>query len=246
MANRASGAFKMVGWMNRLRRGVSVMFGRFNRIMKPWVLTVDYLTLHWKREPYVYSDGDFGRNSTLELVAREISDHNVEGAVAELGVYRGNFAKVINKAFPERKLYLFDTFEGFDSNELKGDKEMGFSTEDFAFTDTNVEIVMKKMTFPENIIVKKGFFPETAKDVDERFAFVSIDVDLYDPILAGLKFFYERLNDGGYIFVHDYQCSHYLGVKVAVHEFCKENNIPFVPISDVSGTVVIAKPISEA
>jgi O-methyltransferase len=51
--------------------------------------------------------------SSLELVAHEIYENNVIGEVAELGVYRGDFASIINALFPDRKLYLFDTFRGF-------------------------------------------------------------------------------------------------------------------------------------
>lgn len=45
-------------------------------------------------------------------------NNSIEGSVAEAGVYQGNFSAVINKCFPTRKLYLFDTFEGFDSKEI--------------------------------------------------------------------------------------------------------------------------------
>lgn len=43
-----------------------------------------------------------------------IYSNNISGCVAEVGVFQGEFASVINKNFPDRKLYLFDTFEGFD------------------------------------------------------------------------------------------------------------------------------------
>ena len=56
------------------------------------------------------------------------------------------------------------------------------------------------MAHPDNCIVKQGFFPETATDVEDTFCFVSIDTDLYEPIYQGLKFFYPKLEKGGYIF----------------------------------------------
>ena len=62
------------------------------------------------------------RISTLELVAQEIYDNNVPGSIAEVGVYKGQFAKYMNEVFPEKTLYLFDTFEGFPSvheNDIK-------------------------------------------------------------------------------------------------------------------------------
>ena len=72
-------------------------------------------------------EGEYIRASSLELVAREIDGNAVPGAVAELGVYRGEFARLINRAFPRRKLYLFDTFEGFDESDLKEDRASNLS-----------------------------------------------------------------------------------------------------------------------
>ena len=51
------------------------------------------------------------------------------------------------------------------------------------------------MKFGDNCIVKRGVFPESAEGcTEERFAFVSIDADLYNPIYEGLNFFYPRLS----------------------------------------------------
>ena len=54
---------------------------------------------------------DYVRLATLELLCRRLE--HVPGAAAELGVYRGFFARCINHLLPDRKLYLFDSFEGF-------------------------------------------------------------------------------------------------------------------------------------
>lgn len=165
-----------------------------------------------------------------------IKERNVLGDMAEVGVYTGEFAKLFNRYLPERRLYLFDTFEGFDSSrdEIEDrDKKI--------FKDTSVELVLSKMKTPENCIVRKGYFPDTAKGVDGAFSLVSLDCDLYNPILAGLTFFYPRLSRGGYIFVHDFGSNHYRGVKRAVYQYCDENSIPIVPIADRCASVIISK-----
>src|SRR5450432_2764856 len=141
------------------------------------------------------------RLSTLELVSYEINKKNLNGNVAELGVYKGKFAKYINLYFKDRNLYLFDTFEGFDERDISQEKKKGFSSGSQNFSDTSVASVLKLMPFPEKCIPIKGFFPDSAKDIDDQFVFVSIDADLYEPIYKGLKFFYENLIKGGYIFI---------------------------------------------
>ena len=184
---------------------------------------------------------DYIRLATLELIANEINSKQIPGAVAELGVYKGKFARYINKYFPERELYLFDTFEGFNKADISTEVEKGFSYGDQDFSNTSVDQVLKLMPFSEKCIIRKGFFPETAKGLEENFVFVSIDTDLYDPIYNGLNYFYPLLKKGGYIFVHDYNNDAYKGAKEAVERFCKENNINKVPLPDSCGTAVICK-----
>ena len=53
------------------------------------------------------------RRQFVRNLAAVFEEEHIEGACAEAGVFEGDFAKYINLYFPERKLYLFDTFEGF-------------------------------------------------------------------------------------------------------------------------------------
>lgn len=165
-----------------------------------------------------------------------MKERNVLGDMAEVGVYRGDFAKLFNRYFPERKLYLFDTFEGFDT-----EKDAVNDCDKEKFKDTTIQLVLSKMKNPENCIVRKGYFPDTASDIDGFFSLVSLDCDLYSSILAGLEFFYPRLVKGGYIFVHDFGFYHFEGVKKAVYEYCERQDISIVPIVDRNLSIIISK-----
>ncbi len=184
---------------------------------------------------------DYIRYSTLGLCYEEIIANNVKGNIAELGVYKGDFAKRLNSLFSGRLLYLFDTFDGFDDKDIIADSSQNYSNGEQDFSNTSVDLVMSKMPFPKNCIIRKGVFPETAKDITDTFCFVSIDPDLYNPIYKGLNFFYPKLEKGGYIFIHDFNNEEYKGARQAVLKFCKENNINFVPIPDSGGTAIITK-----
>jgi O-methyltransferase len=176
----------------------------------------------------------------LALIAEEINDKQIKGCIAELGVYKGDFAKKINEHFPDKTLYLFDTFKGFDKRDLDTEKNFSNVARENDFTNKSIELVLRRMKYPDNCIIKKGWFPETAENINARFAFVSIDADLFEPIYQGLLYFYERLEKGGYIFVHDYNGKLY-GAKAAVKKFSEEYNVPYVPISDLCGSVVFSK-----
>lgn len=86
-------------------------------------------------------------------------------------------------------------------------------------------MLMNKMTYPDNIEIRKGYFPETAEGVMDDFAFVNLDMDLYLPMLAGLRFFWDKMVKGGCILLHDYFHPSLPGVKKAVFDFESERNI---------------------
>ena len=145
---------------------------------------------------------------------------DVPGSIAELGVFRGETAAIMNEAFTERCLYLFDTFEGFDSADITTEQKSGFSAAQAGeFSETTVELVMGRMPHPEKCIPRKGWFPDSATGISEQFALVRLDVDLYEPTLAGLRWFGERLSSGGCLIVDDYFNESYAGVRAAVDEY---------------------------
>lgn len=156
--------------------------------------------------------------------------------VAEGGVYQGDFAAEIHKNFPDRKLFLFDTFEGFDSRDvLLEDMDHLSDAKTAHLNDTSVKAVLSKMKNKESIIVKKGWFPETTHGLESNcFGFVNLDFDLYKPTLEGLRFFYPRIVEGGVILVHDYYSEGYDGINKAVLEYEEEigKRLYGIPIGD--------------
>mgnify|MGYP005758856879 CR=1 FL=1 len=188
---------------------------------------------------------DYNRIRAFELVVEEIRENDIPGAVAEVGVFQGEFAKYINAAFPQKVCYLFDTFEGFRFSEAEKEKKAGNCGEAFIerFKDADEKLVLKKMPFPKKVVCKKGLFPESLGGMEDIFAFVSLDVDFEQAIYDGLAYFYPRLSEGGYIFVHDYNSGTLKGVRNAIQKYENINKIRMakVPIPDLCGTLVITK-----
>lgn len=155
------------------------------------------------------------------------------GAVAEAGVYRGEFARNINAAFPDETLYLFDTFTGFDHKDFLFEQDESLLAANH-FKATSVDFVLSRMPHPEKCIVRQGYFPETLANLEDRFLFVSLDMDLYKPTLSALHYFYERMVLGGCILIHDYFLQAYPNVKKAVDQFQVETNqtLSVLPIGD--------------
>lgn len=87
---------------------------------------------------------DEERLAVMRKCIGKLIREEVPGNLAELGVYKREFAKHLNYYMPDRKLYLFDTFEGF-SEQDHHDKD-DVSIWQGHFRDTAVEEVLQKMT----------------------------------------------------------------------------------------------------
>lgn len=227
--------------LRNLRYG---LIHRINSILLRYHVVLTPSLYGMQRAPKVPMDRysqDYIRYAMWELIAEEIERRQILGSVAELGVYKGRSAMLINKLFPSRKMHLFDTFEGFDPRDLDVEKQKGFSSGNVEFEDTGIEAVLSRMPCREQCVIHQGFFPETVEGFEETFAFVSIDVDLYQPILEGLRYFFPRLTKGGCIFVHDYNHQKFQGAASAVRQFAAESDVTYLPIPDTAGSVAFVK-----
>ncbi len=85
---------------------------------------------HWIHQNKDNNDKDLIRLLFLITTVEELKSSNIPGSLAEVGVYRGNSAKVIHSLCPERNLYLFDTFTGFDKRDCETENATtgGFSS----------------------------------------------------------------------------------------------------------------------
>ncbi|HET9236344.1 MAG TPA: TylF/MycF/NovP-related O-methyltransferase [Oligoflexus sp.] len=204
-------------------------------------ITFDQCRVYWNEKNRKNNDADLVRLLFLIQTVEEMLDKNVPGSIAELGVYKGNSAKLLHELAPDRRIYLFDTFEGFDSKDVK--IELKNEVKMTEFKDTSLDQVKRFLGNSRKVVFCPGFFPESSSYVpeNETFALVHLDADLYGPTLAGLEYFYERMPKGGTMIVHDYSSGAWPGIKRAVDEFLTDKPETLVRIPDKSGTVIFKK-----
>lgn len=220
-------------WLRKKGIPASVRWFRMRRVASAWLM-IPYFTQQ-QREMLVRT-GDPIRYGALLLSLEQISKDAILGSLAECGVYKGAVSKFLHETFPERKLFLFDTFQGFDRRDTESDG-------DERFRDTSEQSVLRHIGNSDNVIIRKGYFPDTAGDLaEERFAFILIDFDKYEPTLAALKTFYPLVVTGGFIVVHDYSspesdwaCSR------ALDEFLSDKPEKPILIPDAWGTALFRK-----
>jgi O-methyltransferase len=159
---------------------------------------------------------------------------NLDGDITEVGVYRGGSAAIMAHFKGNRRLNLFDTFEGLpDVNKEKDVLEKG------SMNVTSEQMVKNLLKDYNNWFIYKGIFPDTSEPVrNNTFSFVHLDTDLYDGTLQSLNFFYNRMQQGGIIMTHDYNDLLTPGVKEAFDLFFKDKSESIVELWDTHALVV--------
>ena len=186
---------------------------------------------------------DLVRRDMIILLLRTIVENEIKGEIAELGVYKGETAKLIHHYCPERTLNLFDTFEGFAEKDVSKEIDQIRNSESVNnFKDTSVDSILRFIDSQNsNVRVFQGYFPETVNKKLEQtiFSFVHLDADLFEPTKNGLEFFYPRVSSGGIILIHDYNA--WPGCRKAVDEFFFLKKESPIPMPDKSGSAIIVK-----
>jgi hypothetical protein len=125
-------------------------------------------------------------NEASQIFASVRDSTKIRGDIAEVGVYMGGLAKLICEAKGNRRLHLFDTFEGLPEVSEARDSAR-FHKNQYSCT---LEYVKRLLCKYPNVFFYKGMFPSTAEPVSDRqFSFVHLDVDLYESTKSCLEFF---------------------------------------------------------
>lgn len=149
---------------------------------------------------------------------------HLPGSIAEVGVYKGGTAKLICSLTPKH-VFLYDTFAGMPPvSSIDLHKEGDFA-------DTSVAHVERLLADHDNFSIHKGLFPASVgSELDfVGFAFVHLDVDIYNSVRDCLTFFTPRMLKGGFIVLDDYNEPNCPGAKLATDEFCAANNLILEP-----------------
>jgi O-methyltransferase len=166
------------------------------------------------------------RLAALSRLSREIDRRSVRGDIVECGVYNGGSAAVLasicTRSPLNRRIWLFDSFEGLPQPTLKdGDKAPEYAS--WCHGDlSKVREILQKLSIPEaRVSIVKGWFQETFPAVQiPEIALLHIDADWYESVKLCLENFYDCVRPGGFIVIDDY--GHWQGARKATDEFLSE------------------------
>src|ERR1700757_411258 len=171
-------------------------------------------------------------SANINIVIDLFNDvQHIEGAVAECGVFRGATITYLSFYLDakkiEKKIYGFDSFEGFGKKDLELEKQDGYSRyvdkEDSLFKNNSIKLVEGKLKLVNSfkkVHLVKGYFENTLNKFDEqRYCFVHLDCDLYTSYNTCLNYFYSRMNPGGIILFDEYLDPVYVKCTSAIDKF---------------------------
>jgi len=153
-------------------------------------------------------------------------NNKTEGDVVELGCYVGEASKYLSKTLETtqsaKKYYVYDSFEGLPSlssyEENTGWRPGTLNTTEEVFIQN---FNRNGITCP---IITKGWFCNIPNEkLPEKICFAFLDGDFYTSIYDSLEKIYDRVVDGGFIMVHDYQRPDLPGVDAAIKDFFAKN-----------------------
>lgn len=165
---------------------------------------------------------------------------DLPGDVAECGVYKGGSAWLMCQAIRShgKVNHLFDSFEGL--SQPGPDDGTYWSPGGLRIDEA---VVRRNLAEFDNVAFHKGWIPAPFAAVrDLGFAFVHVDVDLFQPTLDSLEFFYPRLAPGGVMLFDDYGFVTCPGARLAVDRFFESRPERVVLLPTGQAFVVKAPP----
>lgn len=167
---------------------------------------------------------------------------HLNGAIAEVGAYQcGNVFLQLSQmtlAGDSRTYYIFDSFEGFP--ELSGNDPRHL--QNAYANDYHANQIFNLLGIFNQTVINPGFVPKTFKDIPDTktFSVVFYDCDLYQPALDTYAFFWERIEKGGMLIIHDNIATSngWTGVRKATEEFFGFKNIKFYDFWETTMSVV--------
>lgn len=186
-----------------------------------------------------------------DLAARAYSNYNtvensynlaklccgLDGDFVECGVAAGAQVAAMYRACPDKKIWLFDSFEGIPLASKYDTTQPGIGViqhdvNGYLLTTSGITAVTQeqvKQHFAEwnvndeNFEYVQGWFENTVPENNiEKISLLRLDGDLYYSTKVCLKYLYPKLVKGGYLIVDDYGLD---GCRLAVDEYFDKHEI---------------------
>ena len=200
----------------------------------------------WERNVLGIADWTDPKWKLRGLLKHVLSPGAPEGAIVELGVYKGKCLLALAQAFPDRKIWGYDSWSGlpefspedemWELLDLSDEHRRAIDRMHYLspgrakarkFDDASLEDIQRRAELADipadQITYVTGWPPDCSGPVS--IAAASLDCDLYQSYQDALPWVWERLVPGGYIHLDEYYSLKYPGPRIAVDEFVAEHGL---------------------
>lgn len=241
---------KFIGLLNIIKHKIRKTFNhlgyeivKFNNIDEVILHNKEFMEMYEKCRPYTLTSVE--RMYALYQAVKYIINAKTPGDFVECGVWKGGSAMIIaltllKMGVKDRKIYLYDTFEGMSK---PTNEDIRIDNKTFADTDweksqtethnewcfASIDEVRKNILLTEypdkNLIFVKGKVEDTIPGTQSsEIALLRLDTDWYESTKHELIHLFPLLKNNGILIIDDY--GHWAGSKKAVDEFF--DNIPIL------------------
>ena len=186
------------------------------------------------------------RSTAFFLYLKKIINKSPPGCVVECGLGKLKSFQMISFILldesQKRKLYGFDSFQGFPEISEEDLSPRNPQKGDWNFVDYESTRSFLRNSEINNFVLIKGFLEDTLPVWKKKLppiAVLHIDVDLYSSYKTTLENLYSLVVKGGYILFDEYSSKKFPGAKKAVDEFFKKKKK--VIVKDESGKFFVKK-----
>lgn len=248
----------MIGIVNRLLGKVGYRIAKTAQPL-PFDLVGDksFMEAYEKCKPFTMTSIE--RMYALHQAVLYVINNNIPGDFVECGVWRGGSSMMISltllqAGISDRKIYLYDTFEGmsepgeedksFDGtpaeNQLAAQsKEDEASVWCYSSLDS-VQANLASTGYPnQNLVFIKGKVEDTLPlQKPTTISLLRLDTDWYESTKQELEHLYPLLSKRGPLIIDDF--GHWEGAKSAVIEYFNKNDITsYLGRLDYTGRMMI-------
>jgi hypothetical protein len=161
------------------------------------------------------------RNDLLDNLPRDLK-------IAELGVFRGDFAEEIFKRMNPKELSLVDIWSGSFGS---GDKDGNNHTVVENMEEIFISLRMRYHKNDNVNVIRKNSIDFLNSYNDNYFDMIYVDADhSYNAVLNDLELSYKKIKNTGILSGHDYVKN--TEIELAVNHFCKKYNQNIVALTN--------------
>ena len=163
----------------------------------------------------------------LNIVERLDAVLQQPGDVIECGIFQGVtsvlMAKLMDIRHSNKKLFLFDSFQGLPEPDRKVDASLRFQKGGWKASRAEVEALLAKYNVLQRCVLYEGWFADTLPQLNDgqQFCFAYVDADLHSSTVDCLRHIWQRLGQNAVAVFDDYHHPSG-GVRKALDEWVGE------------------------